>query len=85
MDRVFSTRVDEAVSNRVTELSRRLGISKKALIERAVRELAERIDADGGTDVFAETCGAWQRDETAAETARAARQRFCESMERHKR
>jgi predicted transcriptional regulator len=85
MDRVFSTRIDETVSSRVADLSRRLGISKKALIERAVRELAERIDSDDGTDVFSSTCGAWQRDETAEETVRAARQRFGESMERHRR
>jgi predicted transcriptional regulator len=83
MDKIFSTRIDEAVSKRVTDLSRRLGISKKALIERAVRELAERIEDEEETDVFTETCGAWRREETAAETVRAARQRFGESMERH--
>ena len=85
MDKVFSTRMDEAVSRRLGDLARRLGVSKKAVVERALRELAQRVDEEEGTDVFAATCGAWQRDESPDETRRAARERFEESMERRDR
>jgi len=55
------------------------------VVERALRELAQRVDEEEGTDVFAATCGAWQRDESPDETRRAARERFEESMERRDR
>lgn len=85
MDKVFSTRMDESVARRVRELAYRLGVSKKALVERAIRELAERLETEEGTDVFDASCGAWMREESPDEIAEVARKRFSESMERRRR
>jgi hypothetical protein len=84
MDSVFSTRMDESVARRVRELAFRLGVSKKSLVERALRELAERIEEEDGLDVFDVSCGAWKRDESPAEVRKEARRRFNEAMERRR-
>lgn len=85
MDKVLSARVDEKVIRRIGLLARRLGTTKKAVIERAVTELCEAVDADAGTDAFAATCGAWQRDEPPEQTVAAARRAFRDGAERHHR
>jgi hypothetical protein len=81
MDKVFSTRLDETIVDELTRMSRRLGISKKRLLEEAIRLRAGRAGA--GADVWAETCGAWQRRETPAGTIRKTRRAFEAGMQRH--
>ena len=41
MDKIFSTRIDEAVIKRIGLLSQKLNISKKALIEQAIIQLMQ--------------------------------------------
>jgi hypothetical protein len=84
MDKILSARVDEAVLRRIGMLAQRLGTSKKAVIEAAIREYAERIEPEHGIDVLAETHGAWKRGEPPARTAQRARQAFRDSMRRHR-
>ena len=85
MDKVFSARVDEAVIQRITSLARRLQTSKKNIVEQAVMTYAAAVDREQGSDVFDQTFGAWDRDESPAETVEKARETFRKSMERHRR
>ena len=85
MDKIMSTRIDEAVIRHIDLLAKRLGTSKKAVLENAVRYYAEKIEAEKGFDVLTHTFGSWQRDETAAETVQAIKDTMRKSQERHKR
>jgi len=67
MDKIMSTRIDKAVIRHIGLLAKRLGTSKKAVLENAIRYYAEKIEAEQGFDVLTHTLGSWQRDETAAE------------------
>ena len=85
MDKIMSTRIDEAVIRRIGLLAKRLGTSKKAVLENAVRYYAEKIEAEQGFDVLTHTLGSWQRDETAAETVQTIKDTMRKSQERYKR
>ena len=85
MDKIMSTRMDEAVIQRIALLAKKLGTSKKAIIENAVRNYAEKIEADQGIDVLTQTFGSWQRNESAAETVTSIKNAMRKSQERHKR
>ncbi|MBW1817809.1 MAG: hypothetical protein JRJ60_11715 [Deltaproteobacteria bacterium] len=65
MDKIMSTRMDEAVIQRIGILAKRLGMSKKAVLENAVRHYVEKIEAEQGLDILSHTFGSWQRDEEA--------------------
>ena len=85
MDKIMSTRIDEAVIRHIGLLAKRLGTSKKAVLENAVRYYAEKIEAEQGFDVLTHTFGSWQRDETTAETVQAIKDTMRKSQERYKR
>lgn len=82
MDKVLSARVDESVLRRLGALSRRLGVTKKAVIERAIEMYAEQVEQ--GLDPLDATLGAWQRDEKPAETVDRAREAFRRPMQRRR-
>ena len=82
MDKVFSARVDESVLRRLGALSQKLGVTKKAVIEKAIEMYAEKVEHD--FDPLDQTHGAWKRDEDPAETVARAREAFRVSMHRHK-
>lgn len=82
MDRIFSARLDEKVVDEIDRLSRRLGISKKQLVEEAIR-LRAGHGPSRTTDVWQETAGAWQRSEPATATIRKSRRAIEHSMQRH--
>jgi len=85
MDKVLSARVDQAVIQRIGMLASRLGTSKKAVIERAILDLAKKVEASQDLDLLGQTFGAWDREEAPAESAAEAREVFRKSMERHHR
>lgn len=85
MDKIMSTRMDEAVIQHIGILAKKLGTSKKAVLENAVRHYAEKIESELGYDTLAETLGCWQRDETAGETVQKVKETMRQSLERHKR
>ena len=85
MDKIMSTRIDEAVIRHIGLLAKRLGTSKKAVLENAVRYYAEKIEAEQGFDVLTHTLGSWQRDEAAAETVKTIKETMRKSQERYKR
>jgi len=85
MDKIMSTRMDEAVIQHVGMLAKKLGTSKKAVLENAVRCYAEKMEAEQGLDVLSHTCGAWQREESVAQTVGRSKEAMRKSQERHKR
>ena len=85
MDKIMSTRMDEAVIRHIGMLAEKLGTSKKAVLENAVRCYAEKIEAEQGFDVLKHTFAAWKRDESADETVRTIKDAMRKSQERYKR
>lgn len=85
MDKIFSSRIDEAVIHKIGILAQKLNTSKKSIIETAIREYSQQIEKDHKIDILEQTCGAWQRTETPAETVKNVKDAFRKSMERNKR
>ena len=85
MDKIMSTRMDETVIQRIGLLAKKLRTSKKAIIENAVRNYADKVEADQGVDVLTQTFGSWQRDESAPETVTSVKNAMRKSQKRHKR
>lgn len=85
MDKILSTRVEESAVLRIGQLAQELHTSKKAIIEAAIRYYGEKIDKEKNTDIFEQTMGAWQRDETPEDRRDLIRDKFNKSMERNKR
>ena len=85
MDKILSARVDEAVIRMIGLLARRLRTTKKAVIERAILALAEKVETESKIDLREQTHGVWERDEPARDTVARARDAFRKSMERHHR
>ena len=85
MDKIFSTRINEAVIRHIGMLAKRLGTSKKAVLENAVNYYAERIEVEQGFDVFSHSFGSWRREKSAAETVDTIKTAMRRSQERHKR
>ena len=85
MDKIMSTRIDEAVIRHIGMLAKRLGTSKKAVLENAIRYYAEKIEAEQGFDILTHTFGSWQRDKSAAETVQTIKDTMRKSQERCRR
>ncbi len=85
MDKIFSTRMDESVIHNITVMARQLGVSKKAFLERAVREYLQKVGSEQNFDVLDETCGSWQREESTVETVHTSKTAMHQSLERYKR
>ena len=85
MDKIMSTRMDEAVIRHIGMLAKKLGTSKKAVIENAVRYYAEKIEAEQGFDVLTHTFGSWRREKSAAKTVQTIKDTMRKSQERYKR
>ncbi len=85
MDKVLSARVDETVLEELNRVIKQRGITKKQFLEEAIRGHAARTGAAAAPDVWAETCGIWQRPESVPTTIRRARAALESSMRRHQR
>ena len=85
MDKIMSTRMDEAVIQHIGMLARKLGTSKKAVLESAVRYYAEKMETELGLDILSHTFGSWQRDESTAETVKLIKDAMRKSQGRYKR
>ena len=82
MQKVFSTRLDEATLNEMERVARKLGMSKRQFLEEAIHLRVERLSRDEQGDVWSETLGAWRRRESGATTIRQARRAFRHAFER---
>lgn len=85
MDKIFSARVDEGTVRRISRLAQKLHTTKKAVIEAAVRSYAEQSSLEQDSDIWEETHGAWERQESPGATVKQVRQAFRESMRRYQR
>ena len=85
MDKVFSTRLDENLIRKVNILSVKKSMSKKTLIEQALRKYINDIDDQLDNDIINRSFGAWQRDETMDQTIAGAKQAFKDSFFRNRR
>lgn len=85
MDRIISARIDESMADRLNGLARRLHISKKSILERAIDLFSRKVDTEGQTDILEQTFGGWRRRESAEHTVRQAKTAWRQSMERHHR
>lgn len=85
MDKIMSTRIDEAVIQHIGMLARKLGTSKKAVLENAIRYYVEKIEAEQNFDALTATFGSWQRDESATQTVQTIKGTMRKSQERYKR
>ena len=83
MQKMFSTRLEEATLNEMERATRRLGISKRQFLEEAIQLRAEQMSRGDQGDVWSETMGAWRRSERADTTIQKGRRRFQRSFERH--
>ena len=84
MDKIFSTRIDEAIIQRIGMLAKQLHTSKKAIIEKAVMTFSEKVEKEKSFDLLEQTFGAWKRNEAPQNTIDKARSVFRDSMERHR-
>ena len=85
MDKVMSTRMDEDVIQHIGMLAKKLGTSKKAVLENAVRYYTEKIGAEQELDILSHTFGSWERNESTAETVKSIKDAMRQSQERYKR
>jgi hypothetical protein len=84
MDKIMSARVNEDVINKIGGIAKQLKISRKAVIENAIKNYSQQIDTDGELDIFTITCGSWKRNEPVNETIQKIRRTMRRSQERYK-
>ena len=82
MDKVFSTRLDDDLGRRVDRFAKERSLSKKALVEKALREYMDRFEPNHELDTIERSFGAWKRDESPEETWQWGRDRFREGFYR---
>jgi len=83
MDKILSARIDEMILNKISFLAQKLHVSKKKVIEGAVQMYAQKVESTGDMNVFAQTSGAWKRQESIEQTVTQAKSSFRKSMERY--
>jgi hypothetical protein len=83
MDKVFSARIDEAVLRELDVATGRLGMTKKAFLEKAIRLAAANLGQAANDEIWESAFGAWQREESAEETVARAKNAFRKAASRH--
>jgi predicted transcriptional regulator len=82
MDKVLSTRVDEAVARTLDDLAASLRIPKKRIVEDAIRLYSETLEHKA--DPIDASFGAWRRSDAPDELHRGMRAAFESAMHRHR-
>lgn len=83
MDKILSTRLDEAIIQRISNLAKQLNTSKKHVIEKSILLFASKIESEKNTDIMKQTFGSWDRKESAEQIVQKVREQFKASMRRH--
>lgn len=78
MDKIFSTRMDEAVAQTLDSLAATLRTSKKRVVEDAIRFYSETVEHK--PDPIALAFGAWRRPDSPEQLYRRMRAAFGDSM-----
>jgi hypothetical protein len=83
MDKIFSTRIDEDLARQLDTYVKKRGLSKKSLVEAALRSYFKQRGAKPAHEILERTFGAWKRDESPEKTRARAREQFNKSFGRH--
>jgi len=83
MDKVFSTRLDENLINQINIFVKEKSISKKRLVEMALKNYFEQAGSNMDYDIIERSFGIWQRNESAYNTWADARETFNKGFRRH--
>ena len=83
MQKIFSTRLEEATLHELERATRKLGISKRQFLEEAIRLRVQSVERHSGDDVWAETLGTWRRTERPETTIHRTRRTFRRTFARH--
>ena len=83
MQKTMSARVDEAVVALVDRIAREKKMTKREILEEAIKNFWKTVSVEKEIDSFQASFGAWERDESAEETVRKSRDAFNRSMRRH--
>jgi len=83
MDKVFSTRLDADLIRKINILATKKSVSKKALIEQALRVFINKTDDTLDNDIINRSFAAWQRDEVPEQTISKVKRAFREGFTRH--
>jgi len=84
MDKIFSTRLDEDLIQQIDRFVKSRFITKKSLVENALRTYINGLKENLEQDMISESFGAWQREETAEETWALGKKTFRRAFQRHK-
>lgn len=84
MDKIFSVRLDEDLIRHIDRFAKAKSISKKELIDTALRTYLSKVDVKTEHDLIDRTFGAWKRIEDAQTTWEHARQSFNKGFSRHR-
>ena len=82
MDRIFSTKIDEDLARQLDTYVKKRGLSKKRLVEAALRSYFKQRGAKPAHEILERTFGAWKRDESPEKTCVRAREEFNKSFHR---
>ena len=83
MDKIFSTRIAEDLARQLDAYVKKRGLSKKRLVEAALRSYFKQRGAKPAHEILERTFGAWKRDESPEETRVRVREKFNKSFRRH--
>jgi hypothetical protein len=83
MDKVFSTRLDENLINQINIFVKEKSISKKSLVETAIKNYFKHAGSNMNYDILDRSFGAWQRNESAYNTWTGVRETFNKGFRRH--
>ena len=83
MDKVFSTRLDEDLIRQINILAMKNSISKKMLIEKALRAYLDTVAETMEHDILDRSFGVWQREESPEQALSRTREAFREGFARH--
>ncbi len=83
MDKVFSTRLDESLIKKVDHFIKTRSITKKSLLERALRAYLEEAGSNIDLGLVNQSFGIWKRDEKILETWNQGRSVFNKGFNRY--
>jgi len=83
MDKVFSTRLDESLIKQINIFVKDKSMSKKSLVETALKNYFEQAGLKMEYDIIERSFGIWQRSESVDNTWSQARETFNKGFRRH--
>jgi len=83
MDKVFLTRLDENLICQINIFVKEKSISKKSLVETAIKNYFKQAGSNMDYDILERSFGIWQRNESAYNTWADDRETFNKAFRRH--